>query len=72
MKEEDTKRSCGRQFLLCLDLNQNKSDNQEIDRQIGDVPNSFGRQCFFQLAMATKTVAAWGTTIPIVFAANKT
>ena len=54
MKEEDTERSCGRQFLLCLDVNQNKSDNQEIDRQIGDVPNSFGRQFFFLLAMATK------------------
>ena len=34
MKEEDTKRSCGRQFLLCLDVNENKSDDQEIDRQI--------------------------------------
>ena len=54
MKEEDTERSCGRQFLLCLDVNQNKSDNQEIDRQIGDVPKSFGRQFFFVLAMATK------------------
>ena len=49
MKEEDTERSCGRQFLLCLDVNQNKSDNQEIDRQIGDVPKSFGRQFFLYL-----------------------
>ena len=43
MKEEDTKRSWSRQFLLCLDVNQNKSDHQETDRQIGDNPNSFGQ-----------------------------
>ena len=44
MKEEDTKRSCGRQFLLCLDVNENKSDDQEIARQIADLPNSFGHR----------------------------
>ena len=28
-------------------------------RQFGDLPDSFGRQFFFLLAMATKMVAAW-------------
>ena len=46
MKEEDTKRSRGRQFLLCLDVNENKSDDQEIARQIADLPNTFGHRFF--------------------------
>ena len=60
MKEEDTKRSCGRQFLLCLDVNQNKSDNQEIDRQIGDVPNNLGRQFFFSTCHGDKNGRSLG------------
>lgn len=37
----------------------NKLNGQEIDRQIGNLPNSFGCKLFFLLVMATKTVTAW-------------
>ena len=43
-----------------MDVDKNKSNGQEIDRQIGNLPNSFGCNFFFYLLWRPKgSVAAW-------------
>ena len=37
--------------------------DRRLGRQIGDRRDTFSRQSFFLLAMATKTVAAWSALI---------